>query len=228
MNDKRINIITGHYGSGKTNIAVNMALNLKKRGLKVCLVDFDIVNPYFRSADMRGILEEKGIKVLASVYANSNLDIPAIPSNINMIFDDKSYTVIMDVGGDDAGAAALGQFSQHIIEENNYAHYYVINAKRSMTQTAQEAVEIMREIEQISHLKVNYIINNTHLGNETNVDIITSSFDFANEVCGLSGLPLAFTAVKSELAKELHKKLDNDKIRIFPVEIYVKAPWENE
>jgi hypothetical protein len=220
---KRINIITGHYGSGKTNIAVNMALDLRKRGKKVCLVDFDIVNPYFRSADMTCMLEGKGIKVMASVYANSNLDIPAIPSNINLIFDDKSYTVILDVGGDDAGAAALGQFSRQIIEENNYAHYYVINARRSMTQTAEEAVEILREIEQISHLKADFIINNTHLGNETDAQIITSSYSFADEVCRLSGLPLAFTAVKSDIAKKIH----NDKNKIYPVQIFVKTPWEN-
>lgn len=218
-----MNIITGHYGSGKTNIAVNMALDMRNKGIKVCLVDFDIVNPYFRSADMTSMLEEKGVKVIASIYANSNLDIPAIPSNINTIFDDKSYTVIIDVGGDDAGAAALGQFSRQIIEENNYDLFYVINGKRSMTQTAEEAVEILREIEQISHLKADLLINNTHLGNETELATITSSFDFANEVSRLSALPLAFTAVKNDIAS----KLFDNKNSIFPVDIYVKTPWEN-
>lgn len=223
MNEKRINIITGHYGSGKTNIAVNMALDMRKKGFKVCLVDLDIVNPYFRSADMTSLLEQNGIKVLASAFANSNVDIPAIPPNINMIFDDKSYTVILDVGGDDAGAAALGQFSGIITEENNYAHYYVINARRGMTQKADEAVEILREIEQISHIKADFLINNTHLGKETDVHVITSSFSFADEVSTRSGLPIAFTAVKREMAH----KLSDYKNRIYPVDIYVKTPWEN-
>ncbi|MEG2429922.1 MAG: P-loop NTPase, partial [Oscillospiraceae bacterium] len=128
-NFKRISIITGHYGSGKTNVAVNLALQLKEQHEKVTIVDLDIVNPYFRTSDFTQMLSEKGIKVIAPVYANTNLDIPALPPSINSIFDNKDSFVIVDVGGDDAGAIALGQFSNRI-KNSEYDMYYVINECR--------------------------------------------------------------------------------------------------
>lgn len=223
--DKRIHIITGHYGSGKTNLAVNMALDFNKKGKKTCLVDLDIVNPYFRAADSRVMLEQLGIKVIAPIFANTNLDIPALPPAVYSVFNDKSYQVVLDVGGDDAGAAALGQYSGLIKEENNFEHYYVINARRALTQTPEETEQILKEIEFTSHLPVTALVNNTHLSSETDESIIRQSYPYAQEVSGLSSLPLAFTSVKRNVAEKLDTPEDASK-EIYPVDIYVKTIWD--
>jgi len=218
---KRINIITGHYGSGKTNLAVNLALSLAAIGQKTCLVDLDIVNPYFRAADMTQTLEQAGVRVIMPIFARTNLDLPALPGEVNAVFDDKSYTVILDVGGDDSGAAALGRYAKNITVENNYAHFYVINARRILTQKADEAVSILHQIEKMGRVPVTQIVNNTNLAGETEAEIIKMSVDFANEVSRQSGLPLAFTSVKKSLAAELHGQIPN----IYPVDIFVNPPW---
>ena len=119
---KRITIVTGHYGSGKTNFAVNLAVDLCRKGKSVVLVDLDIVNPYFRSADFKEQLTEMGIEMICPVYANTNLDIPALGADIYSVFnkDDGRY-IIFDVGGDDAGAAALGRYS-HLIQQEEFEY----------------------------------------------------------------------------------------------------------
>jgi len=218
---KRVNIITGHYGSGKTNLAVNMALDIVKSGRKTCIVDLDIVNPYFRTADQKSVLESAGVRVIVPLYANTNLDIPALTGEIYSVFDDKSYTVVLDVGGDDAGAAAIGRYSHRILDENDYSHYYVINDRRSLTRNAAEAVEILREIETSGHVPVTALVNNTNLSTETTTEIIRESFAFADEASRLSGLPVAFTSVRRDIAAEF-KDCGRE---IYPVDIYVAPPW---
>jgi hypothetical protein len=219
--DKRINIITGHYGSGKTNLAVNFAFNLAARGEKVCLVDLDIVNPYFRAADLTGRLEAGGVRVIAPMFARSNLDIPALPGEINAAFDDKSYKVILDVGGDDAGAAALGRYAGLILHENDYDHFYVINARRALTQSPAEAVSILREIETAGRVPATALVNNTNLSVDTDERVIEASMGFALEASRLTGLPVAFTSVERGVAERLPATVPG----IYPVDIYVKTPW---
>jgi hypothetical protein len=218
---KRINIITGHYGSGKTNFAVNLALDINKSGKKTCLVDLDIVNPYFRAADMTAKLEREGIRVIAPIYANTNLDIPALPGEIYSVFDDSNLTAVLDVGGDDAGAAALGRYSGKILAEDDYEHFYVINARRALTETPEEAAEIMREIEAAGHVPVTAIVNNTNLCHETDAAVISASMSFAHRVAELTGLPLVFTCAPRAVAGALKGCGE-----IYPVDIYVLPPWE--
>lgn len=220
ITSKRVIIITGHYGCGKTNFAINLALDIS-HGEPVCLADLDIVNPYFRAADSRDILEKAGVQVLAPIYAGSNLDIPALPPQFNSLFTDKSRRVILDVGGDDAGAAALGQYSKLIKEEDNFEHLYVINARRALTQTPEEAVQILHEIESSGHIPITAIVNNTNLSTETDAGIVRESIGFANEVSRLSSLPIKCTAVKESIAGEL-----SDIENIYPVKIFVKTPWQ--
>lgn len=218
---KRMNIITGHYGSGKTNLSVNLAFDFAKQGKKTCLVDLDVVNPYFRAADMTEKLTAAGIKVIAPVFANTNLDVPALPPSIYSIFDDKSYTILLDVGGDDAGAAALGQFSKLILAENDFTHFYVVNERRALTRHPREAAEIMSEIEASCHIPVNAIVNNTNLSLETDKDIVLSSQTYVNELSSETNLPVAFTSAEKNIAKELEGLIPE----LYPVEIYVKVPW---
>lgn len=209
---KRISIITGHYGSGKTNIAVNMAVKLRKDGKKVTIVDLDIVNPYFRTADFRDMLEEKGIRLIAPVYANTNLDLPALPAEVNSVFNDDDSYIIIDVGGDDAGAIALGRYAA-MIDKDNYDMYYVINRYRYQTKNAAEASELLKEIEISARVKATKLINNSNLGEETTLENIDSSIEFAEEVSRQTGLPIAFTCIKQSDAV-------NDGYE--PVLIYVK------
>lgn len=219
--DKRVNIITGHYGSGKTNLAVNMALGIAAGGRRTCIVDLDIVNPYFRTADQRSTLEKAGIRVIVPTYACTNLDIPALPGEINSVFDDKSYTVVLDVGGDDAGAAALGRYARRILDENDFSHFYVINARRSLTRKASEAIEILREVEKAGHVPVTALVNNTNLSTETRPEIVSESFAFADEASRLSGLPVAFTSVRRNIAASM----SGCGREIYPVDVYVVPPW---
>ena len=120
MEHKRLTLFAGHYGSGKTNIAVNYALHLAKEGKKVCIADLDIVNPYFRTKDSAAVLEEAGIHLVSPQFANTNVDLPALPAEAYRLVTDRSSYAIMDIGGDDRGAYALGRFTPFILEENDY------------------------------------------------------------------------------------------------------------
>jgi len=212
-NLKRISIITGHYGSGKTNISVNMAISLAKAGKKVTIVDLDIVNPYFRTADFKKLLESYDINVILPIYANTNLDLPALPAQINSIFDQTDSYVIIDVGGDDAGAIALGRYSNQI-KKQDFDLFYVINECRFQTKEASEAVNLLKDIETTSRLKATKLINNTNLGEETTLDTVLNSSEFAQSVSRLTALPIEFTC--------LSKNFNLDENGIYPVDIFVK------
>lgn len=218
-NLKRISIITGHYGSGKTNIAVNMALDMKKNGKKVTIVDLDIVNPYFRTADFQQMLEAQDIKVITPTYANTNLDTPVLPASVNAVFNDEESYIIIDVGGDDAGAIALGRYS-NAIKEADYDLYYVINERRYLTKNAEEAVALLKDIEAVSRLKATKLINNSNLGEETTLATLENSLDFADKVSALSELPIAFHCIKKGLAQNEQE--------FYPVQIFVKTSWSKE
>lgn len=215
-------IITGHYGCGKTNLAINLALSLKTAKNNVSLADLDIVNPYFRSSDLKESLGQKGINVIASDYMGSTLDIPAVTPMLSAAVNRAGgdNILIIDVGGDDAGATALGRFS-HIIAQKSYTMLYVINKYRLLTRAAEEAVHILREIEGASRLKATGIVNNSHLGRETTLDKVLAGMDYGEEVSRLSGLNIVFNTIKSGLFKDL-----TEKEGFFPVNIDVKAPWD--
>jgi len=201
---KRITLFCGHYGSGKTNIAVNYALALRRKGLEVTLADLDIVNPYFRSKDSTAELEKAGVGVIALPFANSNVDLPALPSQAYSLVQDRSRYAVMDIGGDDRGAYALGRFVPYILEENDYEMLYVVNFFRPLTTTVKEAVEVMREIEAACGLSFTAVVNNSNLGAETTTELIRSTYVKAEELCSQTGLPLfAVTAEKSMAGEEM-------------------------
>ena len=209
-----ITVITGHYGSGKTNLAVNLAVKAKK----ATVADLDVVNPYFRTADFRGFFEELGIKLIAPDFANTNLDVPSLQFDLARLAE-TSDELIVDVGGDDAGAFALGKFSAYFNSREDVEMLYVINQRRFLTQNADEALELMSEIEKASRMKHTAIVNNTNLGAETTADIIEKSVDFAREISEKSGLPLKFTTCPEEICEQL--KIDN----VLPIKVYVKPIW---
>lgn len=217
MDLKKLTVITGHYGSGKTNISVNLALKAAKEGRKCTVVDLDIVNPYFRTADFGELFEKNGIVLKAPLYANSNLDIPAINISIKSILDE-SDCVIIDVGGDDEGAKALGRYAKVISECDDRDMLYVINKCRYLTKEPEEALELMKAIEDAGGITCTGIINNTNLGSETDNDILLGSLDYAEKVAKAAGVPVVMTAGKKEF---LNGITDNP----FPIDIYVKTLW---
>lgn len=223
-NIKRVTVFAGHYGSGKTNIAVNYALGVSALGRRTAIADIDIVNPYFRTKDSEQVLEDAGIRLISSEYANTNVDTPALPADIYSVFADKGITAIIDVGGDDRGALALGRYVPYMKQENDYEMLYVINKYRYLTADAKSAVEVMVEIETAAGVKFTGIVNNSNIGEETTADTVLKSVEYAEEVSQLTGLDIKMTTVKEELAGELSGKIDN----LQPIKLYVRQSWLRE
>ena len=203
MEHKRLTLFAGHYGRGKTNIAVNYAMLLAEEGKKVCIADLDIVNPYFRTKDSESELLQKGITLICSKYANSNVDLPAIPAESYRLVQDKSCFGVIDIGGDDRGAYALGRFADAIKAEGDYRMAFVLNRYRPLTSTVNDAIEIMREIEVASGIKFNCIVNNSNIGSETTADTVRESMAFAEELSAKTGLPIWLHTAEKRVAEEL-------------------------
>lgn len=222
-----LTIITGHYGVGKTNFALNLALDLAQSGREVCVVDLDIVNPYFRSSEYRTLLDSHGIRLVAPVMANSSLDTPSLSAAVDGVVEwadgGEGRIAIFDVGGDDAGATALGRYSERIAERA-YALLYVVNAYRNLTRDPDDALEILGEIEAKSGLRATAIVNNSHLRTETTSATIESAWAFGVEVAERAGVPLAAQTAPIRDVGGADVAIPPEKT--YPVRMIVKTPWE--
>lgn len=215
---ERITILAGHYGSGKTNIAVNLALRMKRGGQKTAIADLDIVNPYFRTKDSAKELESEGIRLISSEYANTNVDIPALPPAMYSVIDDKETSFVLDIGGDDRGALALGRLTPGILEEGSYRMLLVMNFYRPLTRDSKAMLEVMREMEVAAGMKFTGIVNNSNLGEETTAEDILDTMKRAEEFSCISGLPVVFTSAREDLVSELEGKIPN----LFPLTLQKK------
>ena len=195
-----MSLFCGHYGSGKTNIAVNYAKYLRSRGLSVSIADLDIVNPYFRTKDSEDELASLGIEVHSLPFANSSVDLPSLPSTVYGLVQRFDRYVVMDIGGDDRGAYALGRFTPFILEENNFDMFYVVNFYRPLTPDAESAAEVMKEIEAAAGIPFTAIINNSNLGGVTTPEDILKTKTEINRLSELTGLPVAFTSVDRRIS----------------------------
>lgn len=205
---KRITLFAGHYGSGKTNIAVNYALKLSQMGNRVEIADLDIVNPYYRTKDSEKELNEAGIRVISSEFANSNVDFPAMPGEAYSIIDNKDAFAVCDVGGDDRGAYALGRFREGVMSED-YEMYLVINCYRPLTRDVDSLAEIKEEIEAAAGIPFTAIVNNSNLGRETTAQAVLDSLAYAEEASKRLGLPVKLTTVFEPVYEELKDKIEN-------------------
>ena len=194
---KKFIVVTGHYGCGKTNFSINLALDYAKAGNQVTVVDMDLINPYFRTSDYKGILEEKGIEVITPVFGATNLDITSLPAKMYSIFEKKNI-VIIDVGGDDAGSTVLGRFKPQF-DMVDYDMLYVVNRYRSMKDDMGEAVNVLREIEAVSGLKPSKIVNNTHLMYDTDKKVYEEGIAFAESISKETGLPILCNTIRKDL-----------------------------
>jgi S-adenosylhomocysteine hydrolase len=215
----KLTVICGHYGSGKTNFAINYATDAAKNGNDVTLADMDIVNPYFTSSEYTDVLEKNGVKVISPVFARTNMEVTALPASMYSLFDTEG-DVMIDAGGDDAGATVLGRFADKI-KERGYEMLYVTNMYRPSTSVPEDSVSVLREIEDACGLKATAIVNNSHLKNESTASLITDSLSYGKEVARLARIPLLFTTVPFSLKESMPK----DEY-FYPVAVYVGTIWE--
>jgi RecA/RadA recombinase len=222
MFDRRITIFTGHFGSGKTEVAVNYALQTAEKGKKTAIVDLDIVNPFFRTADVKSVLQEKGIKVITPVYANTNVDVPSLPGEISAMFEDRSYSVILDVGGDDLGARAVSRYKEQIVQED-YIHYFVINTRRPMTRTPEEIERMIWEIQTTARINVDMLVNNANLLCSSTPELLGEASDIIQKVSEKLSIPVGFISGMQEVLSGYSGDADTERLYL---KKNIKLPWD--
>lgn len=218
---KRISVFSGHYGSGKTNVAVNYAISLKNQGKAVSIYDLDIVNPYFRTVDAMERLKSEGVNLIVSPFAETNVDIPAMNSASYKMIDDKSEFAVVDLGGDDRGALALGRFADGIKEENDYEMVLVVNVFRPETKDIEGLKEIKDEIERVSKIPFTAIVNNSNVGIETRIEDILFGVEKVKEFSKELNLPVIYNCVRADLFGKIKDRIDN----CLPIELIKYGDW---
>lgn len=221
IKDKRIRIICGHYGSGKSEFSINYIRNLTKHSSKVALVDLDVVNPYFRSREKAEELEAMGVKVISSSIKGSNADLPSLSGDINTPILDTSYDLVIDLGGDNVGARVLGRYREDILN-TDYDMLMVLNANRPETQTVEQAVSYIKAIEESSGLKITGLINNTHLLKSTTLEDVIRGNELAQKVADILKIDVRYTSCIESVGSELPEDL---KDTYFPIGMYLREEW---
>ena len=217
----RVSIITGHYGTGKTEFSVNLAMAMAAEGQQVMMADLDIVNPYFRSRERRAMLEQAGIQLISSSQACSDADVPSLPAELLAIFENRDIRGILDIGGDPVGARVLARFRPKILQED-YQLIYVLNANRPEVREAENAIAYLRSIEAVTGLTCTGIVNITHLCGETTEDQIRKGAVLAGAVSKETGIPVLCHVAVEPLAEKLSDLPET----VFPITVKMKKPWE--
>lgn len=221
--DPRIKIITGHFGSGKTEISLNLSLMEKKKYTKVAISDLDVINPYFRSREARISLEQSGIELIAPKGKIATADLPYVTGELNGAIHDNSRRLIIDVGGDKDGATALGQYYNDL-KNKDYEMYFVINANRPYVSTVEGIADTIKQIEKISRLKISGLINNTNLGIETTLADIEKGYELSLKAADKLDLPLLYTTIVKSFMKETEQFTKDH--QVIYIERFMKLPWE--
>ena len=221
LSPHRLLIVTGHFGTGKTEFSVNLALALARAGEKVMMADLDIVNPYFRSRERREALEAAGVRLITSSQDSENADMPSLPAEILTVLEDRSYRGVLDIGGDPDGARVLARYQPKITAED-YQLLFVSNANRPEVRKAEDAISYLRCIEEVTGLTCGGIVNNTHLCGETTAEEILRGAELARAISEKTGIPVLCHTAEERLIPELTALAEP----IFPITIQMKKPWE--
>jgi len=222
MFEKRVTIFTGHFGSGKTEVSVNYAFQMARSGKKTAIIDLDIVNPFFRTADAKKLLENDGIKVITPVYANTNVDVPSLPAEISTVFEDKSYHVVLDVGGDDLGARVLSRYHDEIVKEE-YVHYFVINTRRPMTRNPEEIIRMIAEIQASANLNVDRLVNNANLLDASSPEVLEEASSIIGAVSESLSIPVGLISGMEEVLRQYKGEPDVERLYLHK---YISLPWD--
>lgn len=219
---RNITVIVGHYGSGKTELAVNLALDAAAQGTPPTLVDLDIVNPYFCSREREQELTQAGVRVIAPADACRSADVPALPADVARIFVQPGLALV-DAGGDDVGARVLSRYNPQFLQAQPDV-WLVLNANRPQTATCEGALQYLARIEEASRLKITGVLNNTHLCGQTTSEDVLRGNRLAQAVCAQAGLALVANAAPRALAQEAAlRELPGG---LFSIDIHMKKPWE--
>lgn len=218
----RIRIITGHYGSGKSEFCVNYALELRKHiDGKLALSDLDVVNVYFRSREKADYLEERGVHVISSSTKATSLDLPALSAEIHTPLRNKDYVNIVDLGGDKVGATVMAMYRE-MFSDDEYELFFVVNANREKTQNAQDVIAYIEEIERSSKLKVTGLINNTHMLKATTIEDIEKGQEVCKEVSRIRGIPIAYISCLEELISQVPDDYEGE---VIPIHLQLRDDW---
>ena len=221
--DRRIRIITGHYGSGKTEFAVNYVKKLRESvDGRVAIADLDIVNVYFRSREKKEELEEKGIQVIASNLDTAVADVPAVSGAMTMPVINKEYQYVVDLGGNDVGTLVLGRIKP-LLDHAEADFFMVVNAYRPNTSTPEGIIEQMENLEYAAGLKVTGFINNTNLVRETTAECLLHGDEVLKEVTKRTGIPVKYVSyVEDVMTEEIPEGLSGE---LFPMEFNMRKTW---
>lgn len=217
-----IEVFTGHFGSGKTEIVLNRALDRASRGEMIDLIDLDIVKPYFRSREAGKILKEAGVNLVIPNGGLNKADLPVVSAGILGALTSTQGNILIDLGGDSPGATVLGRFASHL-QRTGYQMLFVLNPYRPFTQDLPGVRKMLQEIEHSSRLKVSGIVSNPNLGKETELEDLKQGYSIVRRIAKDLDLPILLTGVTKRWAEELREEI------LTPVQIiqnYLLPPWE--
>ncbi len=221
LNDHRIRVVTGSYGTGKTEFSVNYALKLAAQGKQTSLVDLDVINLYFRSREKQSELESAGVRVISSSIKGPGSDLPAISAEAAAPLQDHRWQVVLDVGGDAMGARALSRYRQYLVP-GAYDMFFVVNANRPETASLDQALAHLESIQRVAGVTATALVNNTHLVKQTSVEDVMKGQALCCQITKATGLPLRYVSVMENLISQLPGHLEG---RMFPIKLIMREPW---